>query len=320
VTGKDPEGYGAAPISLALVTRNQADYLRRFLANYLAFGAGRIALTVVDDGSDDATPALLAALPREAGIRVHTLPHGTIARARNHALRHSPTPWLAFSDTDCILGRDYFDALPGIPGLFPEAAAVEGAVHAPPGPRPLFAHSVINRRGGFFATANMAFRVASVLALGGFDEVSFGNYREDTDLAMTLIEKHGPIPFLPGWKVVHPHIPRRLIPALRGAFAAQERIIEAEIRLFRKHPRTYALARARGDARSTLAAWACKHSAVILKECLTRVLADRGIGARDRLRALGLMPRAMAVALWEHGCIVLHCMVRWREIARLKSP
>jgi GT2 family glycosyltransferase len=309
-----------ASISLALVTRNQAHFLRRFLDNYLAFGAGRVALTVVDDGSDDATPALLASLPSWAGIRVHTLPHGSIAKARNHALRHSPTPWLAFSDTDCILDRDYFDILPSVPGRFPEAAAVGGAVHAPPGPPPRVAQSVINPRGGVFATANMAFRVAPVLALGAFDEGSFGNYREDTDLALTLIEKRGPIPFLPEWKVVHPHVPRRLLPALRGAFAAQGRIIEAEIRLFRKHPRSYALARARGDARSTLTAWACRHSAVILKECLSRILANPGNGPRDRLRALGLAPRAMAVALWEHGCIILHCMVRWREIARLKTP
>ena len=310
-------------ISLALVTRNQAGFLRRFLDNYLASGAGMVALTVVDDGSDDATPSILAALPPGAGIRVHTLhtgPHGSIARARNHALRHSPTPWLAFSDTDCILGRDYFDALAAVPGRFPEAAAVEGAVHAPPGPRPLFAHSVINLRGGFYATANMAFRVAPALAAGGFDEESFGNYREDTDLAMTLIERCGPIPFLPELKVVHPHIPRRLLPALRGAWGAQERIIEAEIRLYRKHPRSYALARARRDARATLAAWALGHSAVILKECLRHVLAARAGAPRERLRALGLIPRAMAAALWEHGCIVAHCMVRWREIARLKTP
>lgn len=311
---------GADAISLALVTRNQAHYLRRFLDDYLAYGAGRVALTVVDDGSDDATPSILAGLPPAAGIRIHTLPRGSIARARNHALLHSPTPWLAFSDTDCILGPDYFDTLLSVPGRFPGAAAVEGAVHGPPGPRPLFAHSVINRSGGFYATANMAFRIAPVLALGGFDEASFGNYREDTDLALTLIEKYGPIPFLPELKVVHPHIPRRLMPALRGAFAAQGRIIEAEMRLYRKHPRGYALARARGDARSTLAAWALRHSAAVLKECLRAVLTGDGKGPEDRLRALRLIPPAMAVALWEHGCIVLHCMVRWKEIARLKTP
>lgn len=306
-------------VSLALVTYNQADLLRRFLDNYFREGgAGAIPLVIVDDGSDDATPELLRALPPEAGIRVHSLPHVSAAHARNHALRNSPTPWLAFSDTDCRLDRRYFEALPGIPARYPGAVAVEGAVRMP-GPKPPFTHSLANPSGGTFATANMVFHAASVLSLGGFDEGFPANLREDTDLALTILERAGAIPFCADLAVEHPHLPRPFGKALSRAFSHQRRVIGAEIRLFEKHARGYRRVRSHPHVRGTLRAWCTAYTARFLKQSLKYALGP-GLTPSERLRSL--LPAAMevTVALWEQMCIGAICMVKWRKIARLETP
>lgn len=306
-------------VSLALVTYNQAPLLRRFLETYFAEGgAGSVPLTVVDDGSDDETPAILAALPPDAGVRVHRLPHVSAAHARNHALRNSPTPWIAFSDTDCRLDRRYFETLPGIPARFPGAAAIEGAVLMP-GPKPPFTHSLGNPSGGTFATANMVFHAATILGLGGFDEGFPANLREDTDLALTILERKGAIPFCADLAVVHPHLPRPFGKSLARAFSHQRRVIGAEIRLFEKHPRGYRRVRAHDHVRGTLRAWCTAYTLRFLKQCLKYVLSP-GLAPAERLRGLAGTGREVAVALWEQLCIAAICMVEWRKIARLKTP
>lgn len=303
-------------VSLALVTYNQADLLRRFLDAYFTEGgAGRIRLLVVDDGSTDLTPSILASLPGDAGIAVHTLSHVSIAHARNHALRNSPTPWLAFSDTDCRLDRRYFEVLPGIPARYPGAVAVEGAVLMP-GPKPPFTHSLANPKGGSFVTANMVYHAASILSIGGFDE-AFANYREDTDLALTLIEKTGAIPFCADLAVMHPHLPRNLGRSIRNAFSIQGRVIASEIRLFEKHPHGYRRVRAHSNARGTLLAWCFRYSARFLKQSLGYLAGTPGLTAQDRLRGISPAVKEVSVALWEQMCIGIICMVKWRKIKRL---
>jgi len=309
---------GMREISLALVTYNQAALLQRFLENYFLHGAERVDLILVDDGSDDATVGVLAGLAGRPGIRIHRLPHHSIARARNHALRNCPTPWLAFSDTDCQLDRGYFDTLVSLPTRFQGAPAVEGAVCPPPGPKPPFTHSLFNPKGGTFATANMAFHVGTVLRAGGFDE-AFGNFREDTDLALTLIDRFGAIPFCPELIVIHPHLPRSLARSLVKAYGSQDRIVQSEIRLFEKHPQSYARVRHSLDARGTLFGWCWKYSALYLKECVRYLFRTPGMTAVQRLHALGPTSAALAVALWEQACVGFLCAVQLGRITRLRS-
>jgi glycosyltransferase involved in cell wall biosynthesis len=305
-------------IALAVPTYNQAGLLRGFLETWLRSGSDLVPLIVVDDGSDDATPEVLsaAAHPR---LTVHRLPHVSAAHARNHALRAAPTPWLAFTDTDCLLDRRYFETLASVPERFPGAAAVEGKVTPAPGPKPPFTHSLHNP-GGTYATANMVFNVREVLALGGFDEAFTVNFREDTDLALTLLDKGHPIPFCPDLVVVHPHLPRAFFRALRSAYATQDRLVRAEMLLYRKHPAGYARVRHHRDARGTLAGWRRKYFALYFKECVRYLFREPGLGAGERLRALPLAAQAMVVALAEQACIIWLCMVKWDEIAKLESP
>jgi GT2 family glycosyltransferase len=308
-------------ISLALATYNQAPLLRRFLGNYLRDGAGLVPLVVVDDGSVDETAAVLReAASGCASITCHSLPHVSAAHARNHALRASATRWMAFSDTDCILDRRYFETLATVPSRFPGAVAVEGAVRPTPGPKPPFTHSLHNPTGGTYATANMVFRVEDILAIGGFDEGFTVNFREDTDLALSILDRIGPIPFFPDLVVEHPHIPRNFSKALRAAYATQDRLVRAEMRLYRKHPDTYRRVRHYRDARGTLFAWCRKYSALYLKECLRYLFRTPGVTGPQRLRGLVPAGQAVAVAFFEQVCIGAICAARLGEIARLKSP
>ncbi len=307
-------------ITLAIATYNQAPLLRGFLDNYLRHGSGRIPLIVVDDGSTDGTWELLASTAARVGIAIHRLAHVSAAHARNHALRVCATPWIAFSDTDCLLDAGYFATLAGVPARFPQAVAVEGAVRPAPGPKPPFTHSLHNPDGGTYATANMVFNVAQVLALGGFDEGFTVNFREDTDLALTIIDRRGPIPFCPDLVVEHPHIPRSFFPALRGAYTSQDRVVRAEIRLYQKHPGSYARVRHYPDARGTLLAWCRKYSALYLKECLRYLFATPGLSGTQRLRGLLPAGEAMIVALLEQLCIGAICASQLGKIIGLKSP
>jgi glycosyltransferase involved in cell wall biosynthesis len=305
-------------IALAVPTYNQAGLLRAFLSAWRERGADLIPLIVVDDGSTDATAEVLAAAAHPR-LTVHHLPHVSAAHARNHALRHAHAPWLAFTDTDCILSRAYFETLAALPARYPDAVAVEGAVRPVAGPKPPFTHSLHNP-GGTYATANMAFQAAAVLAVGGFDEAFTANFREDTDLALTLLDRGFAIPFCADLVVEHPHLPRGFLRSLRAAHATQARLVRAEMRLYRKHPSSYGRVRHHPDARGTLADWCAKYFALYLKECLRYLFREPGVGAGDRLRALWPSAQAMIVALAEQACIVALCMVKWRQIARLKRP
>jgi glycosyltransferase involved in cell wall biosynthesis len=306
-------------ISLAVPTYNQSALLRRFLENYLREGASLIPLMVVDDGSKDATGDVLSELSHP-NITVHRLAHVSAAHARNHALRHAPSEWLAFTDTDCLLDRRYFEMLASLPARFPSAAAVEGAVRPTPGPKLPFTHSLHNPAGGTYATANMVFKVKDILALGGFDEGFTVNFREDTDLALTILDRLGPIPFCADLVVEHPHIPRDFAAALRKAYATQDRLVRAEMRLYEKHPASYARVRHYRDARGTLFAWCGKYFALYLKECLRYLFRTPGLTGGDRLRGLVPAGQAMIVAFLEQVCIGAICAARFGEISRLRSP
>ncbi len=312
------EGSGLEEISLALVTYNQSDLLKQFLENYLRFGYQVVKLTIVDDGSDDATPEILASHAANKRIHLHRLPHGSISKARNHALRNSPTPWLAFSDTDCQLDHCYFETLRSIPDKFAASKAVEGAIFPPPGPKPPFTHSLANPTGGTFATANMAFHVSSVLGLGGFDE-AFQNFREDTDLALTIFEHSGPIPFCPDLVVVHPHLPRSFGKSLSRAFTSQAQIIRSEVRLFEKHPKNYRLVRHSDNVRATLWRWCWKYSARYAKENLRYLVGTPELTTYQRFAGIRPACAAIVVAVWEQICVGILCMLQLDKIMRLKS-
>lgn len=91
-------------VSVVIPTRNRAGRLAEAVASVLAQSHDPIEVVVVDDASDDDTPAVIRALvesdPRIRSVR-HPEPRGAQA-ARNAGIRDARGPVVAFLDDDCV--------------------------------------------------------------------------------------------------------------------------------------------------------------------------------------------------------------------------
>jgi glycosyltransferase involved in cell wall biosynthesis len=104
----------AAPeISVVVSTYQRPWHLRRCLASLAVQQgvAGGFEVIVVDDGSQDDTPQVIADFRREAAFPVKfcTHPHEgfQLARCRNAGIRASTAPYLLFTDGDCVFPPDH---------------------------------------------------------------------------------------------------------------------------------------------------------------------------------------------------------------------
>lgn len=94
-------------VTVILPTWNRAHTLRQSVESLLAQDGAELEVVVVDDGSTDDTPALLAELGRrDPRVRVVRGPHAGVAAARNAGLAAATAPFVAFHDSDDV-------ALPG---------------------------------------------------------------------------------------------------------------------------------------------------------------------------------------------------------------
>src|SRR5262245_23084317 len=92
-------------VSVVVPTFNRAGTLPSSLASLLEQEDVDLEVVVVDDGSTDDTPELLASFG-DARLRPLRIPHAGIAAARNAGVAASRTPYVAFHDSDDL-------ALPG---------------------------------------------------------------------------------------------------------------------------------------------------------------------------------------------------------------
>src|SRR5262249_30582436 len=91
----------AAPrVSVVLAVHDQARWLPATLDAVAAQTFADRELVVVDDGSTDDTPGVLARRAGDARVRVLSVPHGERARARNAALAEAAGDLVAFLDGD----------------------------------------------------------------------------------------------------------------------------------------------------------------------------------------------------------------------------
>ena len=177
-----PAADPAIDFSLILCTRNRAGALARTFAAYEALRtAARWEMIVVDNGSTDATGAVIAAQARAGRLPLVPVaePRPGLARARNAGLRHAAGRIICFSDDDCYPAADFIDAwlhafaaspldyAGGRVELFdPADAAVTIQTRREPAafpPRRFIAPGAVHG-------ANMVFRRATVAALGPFLE------------------------------------------------------------------------------------------------------------------------------------------------------
>lgn len=178
--------------SVVFATHNRADRLRALLRSLReqTLGPENFEVVVVDDGSSDETPEVLAEEQSAGILRLRTLRHerpAGPAAARNAGWRAAQAPLIAFTDDDCRATPQWLEA--GI-------AAFEGSrtrvVQGRTDPDPLeasndgpFARTLrVHSLGPYYQTCNVFYPRPLLEGANGFDEVTFtvpGG--EDADLA-----------------------------------------------------------------------------------------------------------------------------------------
>jgi HAD superfamily hydrolase (TIGR01662 family) len=141
---------------------------------------------------DDRPSGDVLQLP-EIGIPVQVLRSGGRgpAAARNVGWRAAATEWVVFLDDDVLPGPDWAAELEhDLLGLGPDVAASQGRIEVPlpTDRRPTdFERGTAALARARWITADMAYRRAALLRVGGFDERFRRAYREDSDLALRVI-------------------------------------------------------------------------------------------------------------------------------------
>jgi GT2 family glycosyltransferase len=195
-------------VSIVVPVHGRAGLTRRCLDALLAEpGVAEAEIVVVDDGSPDETPALLAGYGD--AIRVHRRPQaGGFATACNEGAALTRAPLLLFLNNDTLGEPGWLATLLAEADAHPEAAALGAKLLFPDGsvqhagvaigrdglPRHLYAgfpadHPAVNRSRAFQAVtgACLLVRRDAWEQAGGFD-AGYRNGLEDVDLCLRLGE------------------------------------------------------------------------------------------------------------------------------------
>jgi GT2 family glycosyltransferase len=225
-------------ISVAVTTRNRARRLERLFAalREQTLDPAQFEVVVVDDGSEDDTPAVLAHAAAQAGLQLRSIRRATSGgpgAGRNAGWRATTAPLIAFTDDDCEPQPGWLEALLAAHERDPEAF-VQGPVEPHPGERrenELFTRTIrVASLGPWFQTANIAYPRALLERLGGFDE-RFSVMGEDTDVAWRAIGSGARPVFAPDARVFHAVNPHPPLAQLRMVIAWS-----AAVQVVKAHP------------------------------------------------------------------------------------
>ena len=163
------------------------------LATAVGETAGLAQVVIVDDRRDTPEP-LPVSLPPELAGRTIVVPlegRGPAA-ARNAGWRAAaPAEWVVFLDDDVVVSPRWgTDLAADLAGAAPEAGGVQGVIEVPwDGGRPADSQrATLGLAGAPWITADMAYRRAALSDTGGFDERFPRAYREDSDLALRVMD------------------------------------------------------------------------------------------------------------------------------------
>ncbi|TVL89568.1 glycosyltransferase family 2 protein [Streptomyces sp. SAJ15] len=163
----------------------------------LAAGRGPLPhrVVLVDDRPLDRCDALPAPIPFRLRDRTDTIPGCAAgpAAARNAGWRAAPeTTWVVFLDDDVVPGPSWAaDLVADLAVAGPRTAGVAGRVSVPlpTERRPTdWERNTAGLATARWITADMAYRRAALVAVGGFDERFPRAYREDADLALRVLK------------------------------------------------------------------------------------------------------------------------------------
>lgn len=206
--------------SVVVATHNRAPILQRTLqALDRQRLAGGYEVLVVDDGSTDETPRVLARAAKQyPWLRVFRQPRPWgPAAARNRGIAASSGAFIVILDDDCIPEPGWLAYL-----LAPFQADPKLGVC-----------STFSYYGG----TSTAYRREVLARIGGFDPAFPKNYREDTDTVFRALDLGYTVRRLPRARFHHEHPPPRgLWQKLRFAWARLA-VHSVDPLLYKKHPR-----------------------------------------------------------------------------------
>jgi glycosyltransferase involved in cell wall biosynthesis len=217
-------------ISVIVPTRNRSALLARLLDSLGRLYYPSWEVLVVDDGSTDDTAAV-ANRYRDKGLPLTYLyqPWRKMGAARNLGLQHARGEIAAFTDDDCMVDPGWLDAIAEGFLRHPEAAGVQGKTVTDHAAMTPFTRQVEQLDGGQpYRTCNIAYPVALVQSLGGFDTRLIRG--EDVVMGQRALER-GPIVFAPDAVVIHPPRPKEW--ANRRAWRV---LLESELHFKRTYP------------------------------------------------------------------------------------
>ena len=227
-------------VSVVVCTHNGAATIADCLAGVTTLDYPDYEAIVVDDGSTDATAALVAGFP---GVRLLRSDHEGLSAARNAGLAAADGELVAYLDDDARPDRHWLRYLAtsfargehagiGGPNIQPpvEGLVARAVAGGPGGPiHVLLSDTVAEHIPG----CNMAFRRSALERIGGFD-ARFRTAGDDVDVCWRLQERGWTLGFSPAAVVDH-----HARTTLRGYWRQQRGYGRAEALLERKWPERY---------------------------------------------------------------------------------
>jgi len=100
-------------ISIIIPAYNSIRTMKKCVESILAlnYPAAEYEAIIVDDGSTDGTPAVLEKYKDNLNLKIIRLPNGGPSKARNIAIKQARGEFVAFTDSDCILDREWLNNL-----------------------------------------------------------------------------------------------------------------------------------------------------------------------------------------------------------------
>ncbi len=226
-------------VSVVVCTHNGERTIRECLTGLQRLDYPDFEVIVVNDGSTDRT----AEIVREYDVRRIDVPSGGLGAARNRGLDAATGEIVAYIDDDAwpdplwlrYLAATFLQtphAGVGGPNLPPpgQGFVADCVAHAPGGPIHVL---LTDQEAEHIAGCNMAFRKASLQAIGGFDP-QFRVAGDDVDVCWRIRERGWTLGFSPGATVWH-----RRRNSVRAYCRQQRSYGAAEALLERKWPQKY---------------------------------------------------------------------------------
>ncbi len=189
----------APRVTVLIGAYNSASTLERAIDSILAQTVTELELIVIDDGSRDATPQIIAAATaRDARVRALPMQRNVgIARSLNAGIEAASAPVVAVQDADDYCAPERLERQLAVLAVRPEVAVVGSRMHEvdenghPLAPRTSFRAGDVNGvllRFNPIPNTSSAFRRDVALAAGGYDPRY--RYAAEYDLWLRIAESH----------------------------------------------------------------------------------------------------------------------------------